>query len=156
MSPETLDIVKAVIAGLATLGVAAFGLFGVIYQAHKPSKDKPPVGDTGKALREFDGTQNEFMALVIADNGALREQQAKTNQKLEILDGRLESALGEIAEVKRRSETFLGAVRRYLMKLATAWTGPDAMPWPDDEDFHILEETLPHNQAGSITRREHH
>ena len=154
MSPETLDVVKAVVAALATLGVAALGLIGVIYSARKPSKDKPPVGNTGKALQEFNGTQNEFMALVIADNGDLRRQQAEMNMKLEGLNDHLARQNEEIAAVKRHSETFLGAVRRYLMKLATAWTGADPMPWPDEEDFHILEDTLPHKRPGTIIRRE--
>jgi len=153
MSPD-VEIVKAVIAGLATVIVAVVGVIGVIVQARKPSKDKPPVGDTGKALDEFNGTQNEFMSLVIADNSTLRSQMKDTNDKLEKMGTQLSTFQRELLDVKQRSENFLGAVRRYLMKLATAWTGTEPMPWPDEEDFHILEDTLPHKRSGTITRRE--
>jgi hypothetical protein len=129
LSPEQVEIIKAVLATIATLGVAALGTWGVIRQAQKPSKDKVAVqGDTGTRLDSFNGTQNEFMALVIADNKTQRD-------KLLRLEATVES-------IKVHQDTFMGAVRRYILKLATAWTdGP--MPWPDEEDFQILEETLP-------------
>lgn len=124
------EVIKAIIGAMATVAVAALGLYGVIRQASKPSKTKPPVGEgTGPALEQFNGTQNEFMALVVADNKDLRSQM-----------GELKSAVDSI---KEHQETFLGAVRRYLMKLASAWGQPGPMPWPDDNDFHILEDTLP-------------
>ena len=139
LSPEMIEILNAAIAAFATLGVAGLALIGVIYQARKPSKDKPPTGDTGKALNEFNGTQNEFMALVIADNATLRKQM-----------GELTSVVDQI---KDHQDSFLGAVRRYLMKLATAWIGPEPMPWPDDNDFHILEDTLPGRPSGGTVLR---
>ena len=136
-----VEVLKAVIGGLATVIVAALGLYGVIRSASKPSRTKPPEGgEPGKVLETFNGTQNEFMALVIADNKTMRE-------KLGQLEGTVES-------IKNHQENFLGAVRRYLMKLATAWSQPDPMPWPDDNDFHILEDTLPTRPGGGITRKE--
>lgn len=134
-----VEITKAVVAGLATIIVAGLSLLGIMYQARKPSKTKPPVGETGPALETFNGTQNEFMALVVADNKDLRQQM-----------GELKTI---VTEVKEHQENFLGAVRRYLMKLASAWGQPGPMPWPDDNDFHILEDTLP-NRGGTITRRD--
>lgn len=145
MSPETIEILKALLATAGTLGVAALGLAGVIYSSRRPSRTKPPTGNTGKALDEFNGTQNEFMSLVIADNKTLRET-------MNGLEEKVTRALDEVSSVKRHQETFLGAVRRYLMKLATAWVGPDPMPWPDEGDFHILEITLPNR--GSDNRKE--
>ena len=133
MSPENAEILKAVIATLGTIAVAGLGLWGVILSSRKPSKDKPPTSSNG--LEGFNGTQNEFMALVIADNKDLRTQMGDLR--------------GTVNDIKDHQENFLGAVRRYLMKLATAWRGPEPMPWPDDADFHILEETLPSRPAGS-------
>jgi hypothetical protein len=140
------EIIKAVIAAIATISVAALGLYGVIKSAQKPSRTKPPEGNTAGALESFSGTQNEFMALVVADNKSLRDGQTELTRKVE-------QALDELAEVKRHSETFLGAVRRYLMKLATAWGQPGPMPWPDDNDFHILEDTLP-NRSKDLERKD--
>lgn len=131
---EEIEVLKAIIAAAGTILVAYIGYLGVRASARKPSKDKPPVGDTAKPLQEFNGTQNEFMALVIADNADLRGQLVELKVTVE--------------SIKDHQESFLGAVRRYLMKLATAWVGPDPMPWPDDADFHILEETLPGRPTG--------
>lgn len=141
-STEIIDLLKALLAAGATLGVAAIGLYGVVLSSRKPSRDKPPVGDTGKALENFNGTQNEFMALVIADNRNMRTDIAELRQTQ--------------SEYKAHQEHFLEAVRRYLMKLATAWgVTPGPMPWPDDNDFHILEDTLPTRPgAGNIERKE--
>jgi hypothetical protein len=128
-----VEVTKAVIGALATVIVAALGLYGVIKSAQKPSRTKPPTGETGSALEGFSGTQNEFMALVIADNKDLRDQ--------------LGEVKASVDSIKDHQETFLGAVRRYLMKLATAWQGMEPMPWPDEEDFHILEDTLPQKRV---------
>lgn len=139
MSPENVEIVKAIIASIATLGVAGLGLMGVIHSSRKPSKDKPPTG-AEQPLAQFNGTQNEFMALVIKDNSDLRAKVLVIEEK--------------IGEIQTHNETFLGAVRRYLMKLATAWGVSGPMPWPDENDFHILEETLPSRPAdGAIATR---
>lgn len=131
MSPETVEVAKAVIAALATLGVAILGVVGVVISSRKPSKDKPPaIDNAGHKLDQFNGTQNEFMALVISDNKTQREELAELRLAVE--------------SIKKHQDTFLGAVRRYLIKLAHAWgTTDEPMPWPDDPDFQILEETLP-------------
>ena len=124
------ELVKAIIGALATVTVAAFALYGVIRQSRKPDTSKTPVtGNTGEALDTFSGTQNEFMALVIADNKSLRTD--------------LATLTTSVQEIKTHQETFVTAVRRYLIKLAASWGREATMPWPDDLDFHILEETLP-------------
>lgn len=129
MSTEQAEVLKAIIAASATIATAILVFLGVVWQSKKPSKTKPPTGDTGKALGEFNGTQNEFMALVVADNRDLREQ--------------VNEVRSMVTELRQHQDNFLGAVRRYLMKIAAAWPGPEHMPWPDEEDFHILEDTLP-------------
>lgn len=142
------EVFKALIGALATVIVAALGLYGVIRSAKKPSATKPPEGNTGPALEQFNGTQNEFMALVVADNRILREGQEAQKAEMAILKESVES-------IKLHNETFFGAVRRYILKLATAWGEPGPMPWPDDNDFHILEDTLPGRSAGkTIARKE--
>lgn len=139
MSPENVEVFKAAVGALATVVVGALAFLGVWLSSKRPSSTKPPTGDTGKALAEFNGTQNEFMAIVLADNGNLRKD--------------MQEVKAEIRAIKEHQDTFLGAVRRYLMKLASAW-GPDSpMPWPDDPDFHILEDTLPNRPDGRITAR---
>lgn len=136
------EIVKALIGAMATVMVAALGLYGVIKSASKPSKTKPPEGNTGPALEQFNGTQNEFMTLVVADNKDLRTQMSELKTSVE--------------SIKQHNETFFGAVRRYILKLATAWGQPGPMPWPDDNDFHILEDILPASRpaGGTIAGKE--
>ena len=135
------EVIKALIGAFATVAVAALGLFGVIHSARKPSRTKPPTGEgTGPALEQFNGTQNEFMALVVADNKDLR------SQMVELKDA--------VNSIRTHQETFLGAVRRYLMKLAVAWGQTGPMPWPDENDFHILEDTLPVRGKGTIERKD--
>lgn len=140
------EVFKALIGAFATIIVAALGLYGVIRSAKKPSVTKPPEGNTGPALEQFNGTQNEFMALVVADNRILREGQEAQKAEMAILKENVES-------IKIHNETFFGAVRRYILKLAVAWGTPGPMPWPDDNDFHILEDTLPGRPAGGTVAR---
>lgn len=148
MSPEAVEIFKAVAAAVATVFTALLVFFGVVVSSRKPSTLKPPTGDTGKALEQFNGTQNEFMALVVADNAALRAGQERQEARIKELGETVES-------IKEHQETFLGAVRRYLMKLAQAWGLDTPMPWPDEDDFHILEDTLPLRTAkGKIQQKE--
>lgn len=136
-----VEVLKAVIGAVATIAVAALGLYGVIRSSKKPSSTKPPEGSTGPALEQFNGTQNEFMALVVADNRDLREQMVQLKTSVE--------------SIKEHNETFFGAVRRCILKLAVAWGQPGPMPWPDDNDFHILEDTLPGDRlGGTIARKE--
>jgi hypothetical protein len=138
-----VEIVKAIVASVSTIVVAALALLGVIYQARKPSRTKPPESSssstTGQALEAFNGTQNEFMALVIADNKTMRIEMTAMKETVE--------------GIKKHQDTFLGAVRRYLMKLASAWDNSGPMPWPDENDFHILEDTLPSRPAGGTIKR---
>ena len=141
MSTENVEILKAVLAALATIAVAALSLFGVVLSARRPSKTKVPVGgDTGHKLDSFNGTQNEFMALVIADNKTQREELHELKQTVE--------------SIKQHQDSFLGAVRRYLVKLAHAWGTASTMPFPDDNDFRILEETLPDWRGTANKRKE--
>ena len=125
-----IEVLKAIIGAAATVIVAAIGLLGVIRSAAKPSTTKPPQGTTGpQTLQTFSGTQNEFMALVIADNKTMRDE--------------LHALRSSVDEIKEHQETFVAAVRRYLTKLAMAWGYEPHMPWPDETDFHLLEPTLP-------------
>ena len=132
MNPEQVEITKAILASLATVAVAALGLVGVVLSSKKTSKDKLPVvrDDAGNRLDTFNGTQNEFMALVIADNKTQREELAELRLAVEA--------------IRKHQDRFLGAIRRYLIKLASAWdTSGGPMPWPDEQDFQTLEEILP-------------
>lgn len=146
MSAEAVEIIKAVAAALATVLTAVFVFLGVVYSSRKTSNTKKPVAenpDTGKALTEFNGTQNEFMALVIADNAALRAGQNRQDQVLKEQNQTIDELKDMVESIKLHQDNFLSAVRRYLEKIALAWKVSDTMPWPDEEDFHILEDTLP-------------
>lgn len=142
MSPEQVEIFKAIAGAIATILAAVLAVTGVIYAASRPSKIKPPVPQGGLPA-EFNGTQNEFMALVVADNRDLREGQERQNKVLADQNRVIDELKAMVESIKDHQDQFLFAVRRYLMKLASEWPGPEKMPWPDEEDFHILEDTLP-------------
>lgn len=135
-APE-LDPNVALPAMLTLVGVAITALFAFLASRARKS---PPVVDEPKAppspLANFSGTQNEFMALVIADNAAIRAELAGVRVEVEGLRT-------ELQEARSLHGAFERAVRRYLELLASQWPGPDPMPWPESDDLAVLERTLP-------------
>lgn len=148
MSPDQVEIFKAVAGAIATILAAVLAVAGVIYAARRPSKQKePPTDHRGYPLENFQGTQNEFMALVVQDNRSLRDGQEKLNDVLDEQNRVIDELKAMVESIKQHQDSFLFAVRRYLMKLASEWPGPEKMPWPDEEDFHLLEDTLPNRKV---------
>lgn len=133
-----LDPNVVIPAFLTLLGVLITALFAFL--ATRARKTPPATVDEPKAppspLANFSGTQNEFMALVIADNAAIRAELAGVRVEVEGLRG-------ELQEARSIHGAFERAVRRYLELLAGVWPGPDPMPWPDSDDLAVLERTLP-------------
>lgn len=125
-------------ASLTALGVIVTALFA--YLASRARKNPPPDEPEPKAapspLASFSGTQNEFMALVIADNAAIRSDVATLQAKVRSLES-------DLATARDQHSTFERAVRRYLELLAREWPGPSPMPWPDAGDLGTLERVLP-------------
>jgi hypothetical protein len=119
------------------------GVLGAAWLASRASRSRPRPPATPEQpvvapspLAAFSGTQNEFMALVIADNEAIRSEVAGLRSEVAGLRQDLEEARSSHGAFER-------AVRRYLELLATAWVGPEPMPWPANDDLGILERTLP-------------
>ncbi|MBY0397390.1 MAG: hypothetical protein K2X91_13125, partial [Thermoleophilia bacterium] len=133
-----LDPNIAVPAVLTLVGVAITALFAFL--ASRARKNPPAIVDEPKVapspLANFSGTQNEFMALVIADNAAIRSELGDVKREVE-------SLRTELQEARSIHGAFERAVRRYLELLAGVWPGPDPMPWPDSDDIAVLERTLP-------------
>lgn len=117
------SIAVAVVTGAFLVATRRRG----ISESEKNEQSKPVVPAT--PLSKFSGTQNEFMELVIRDNAELRSRVDSVER-------------AQQAEAARHAD-FRRAVRRYLTRLASDWPGPDAMPWPDEADITILEDTLP-------------
>lgn len=145
-SPE-LDPNIALPAVLTLLGVSITALFAFL--ASRARKSPPALAEEPKVapspLASFSGTQNEFMALVIADNAAIRSELATV--RLEV-----EGLRGELQEARTIHGAFERAVRRYLELLAGIWPGPDPMPWPESDDLAVLERTLPRYGRGRNAR----
>jgi hypothetical protein len=133
-----LDPNIVVPATLTFLGVVIAALFAFL--ASRARKTPPPASDEPKAppspLASFSGTQNEFMALVIADNTAIRTELGLVKQDVARLSNELDAARSSHGAFER-------AVRRYLELLASAWIGPDPMPWPESDDLAVLDRALP-------------
>lgn len=143
-----LDLNVAVPAALTLVGVAVTAVFA--YLASRARNAPPPAEPEAQALpsplAKFSGTQNEFMALVIADNAAIRVELAGVKTEVEKLRG-------ELQEARSAHGAFERAVRRYLELLAGAWPGPESMPWPDSDDLAVLERTLPRYGRRGNTRQ---
>lgn len=138
-----LDTVHQLTDAQANVQIAAitgfFALLGIIAAAvvaRISSHPKTPVVDpdekhSGKEslLSQYTGEQNEFMHLVIADSKAVHE--------------RLANFEGIVDQLRKERTHLIGAFTRYITKLVGAWGSGGKMPYPDGEDFKILEETLP-------------
>lgn len=122
----------ALIASAATIVVAIIGLIGATIRANRKPDTVPAPPSTPSALPQlaaFNGTQVEFLELVVKRHNEL--------------DAKYESLTKEFEKEKARTDRFQGAVSRYLQLLAQAWPGPGKMPQPDEADIDVLGETLP-------------
>jgi hypothetical protein len=136
---------NAIVASIASVLVASFVFGGVIVQSRRPSKTKTSGVDTPEGLptmATFDKAPFEVIQNLLL-RMAHYEAAAETSKTA------LEAHKGEIEEIKAHQATFSSAVKRYLMKLAAAWKGPEPMPWPDEDDIEILHKTLPYHKVGS-------
>lgn len=130
--PASVQI--AIITGaFATLGIIAAGILARVGLHPKtPTKD-PDSKHTGDdvLLSTYSGEQNDFMHLVIEDSKTLH--------------ARLDKFEGLVEQLQKERTTLIGAFTRYITKLTRAWGSGGTMPYPDDDDVKILEETLPAN-----------
>lgn len=134
------------ITALTTILVAIVG----IYSAHHISNPRTPKEDPDNSgrrkknksvLASYSGDQNEFISLVIQDS---KELHARLDRNEKIVE-----------QLKKDREAIVGAFGRYIAKLAKAWGGDrnTKMPYPDDEDLAILEDTLPADWRHRINLR---
>lgn len=139
---EALPEPNVIVTALATVLVALIGgVFAYLGTRARvdPAGPQPAPVVAPSPLANFSGTQNEFMALVIQDNQAIRSELAGVQAEVRELRTSLEAA-------RRTHTAFELAVRRYLELLARAWAGPDPMPWPSEDDLGVLRHTLPRSR----------
>lgn len=122
----------AAITGTVTVLVTIIGVF----TTRRFTRPKTPKTDPDESrhrshsvLAAYTGEQNEFIRMVIQDSKDLHE-------KLDHLDN-------TVTKMRRERTQFIGAVGRYINKLVAAWGSGGKMPYPDDDDMALLEETLP-------------
>jgi hypothetical protein len=130
---------NVVLTGFLTLvgvGITALAAYLASRARKTPPVEHPAVTVPPSPLANFSGTQNEFMALVIKDNEAIRAELAGVRDDVARLGA-------ELAEARSAYGLFERAVRRYLELVASVWPGPEPMPWPDSDDFGLLERILP-------------
>lgn len=145
-APAPAQTVNTVITVIGTVVVAAVGGTFAVITAHRKKEPDPPAGPSSmppSPLANFSGTQNDFMALVVQDNQALREQMRLLEGRVTGAEEKAASAETAAHETKQLHSEFQRAVRRYLLALSEAWTGPTPMPNPREEDLGLLEHTLP-------------
>jgi hypothetical protein len=132
LDPNITQIEVAGITALSLIIVALVGIFSARRYTHPrevPEND-PDEGTTHvSALASYSGDQNEFIALVIKDSKDLHE--------------RMDTMSKQITVLQQERTAVVGAFGRYVMKLALAWGSGGKMPYPDDDDMALLEETLP-------------
>jgi hypothetical protein len=127
-APDFAVIIVATITAVATVIAAII--------ASRRSNARPKSSAPLEPLSTFSGTQNEFTALVIADNKQLREDQAALEKRV----GSIETT---IADERKAANAYRAAMRRYLQKILDGWRSPEPMPLPDDADMELLSQTLP-------------
>jgi len=138
----TGDVNVALIYASATIVAALLTLAGIMVSVlrSRPVPGKAPDGPTTLPHpSKFDGTQVEFLELVVRRHNEL-------DAKYTTLDATFEAE-------KQRREKYEGAVARYMRKLYESWPGPGKMPAPDDEDSAILDESLPWSRKSKGARR---
>lgn len=122
----------AIITGIFTVaGIIATGVFARFTVHPKPPTSDPDAKKTAPdaTLLSYSGEQNEFMHLVIKDSKDVHE--------------RLDKFEAQIESMKLERKQLLDAFTRYISKLVFAWGAGGTMPYPEDDDFTLLEETLP-------------
>ncbi len=130
-NPEA-QVQIAQITGLVTVVVALIGIF----TTRKFTRPKTPKTDpddhpskSHSLLAAYGGEQNEFIRMVIEDSKEL-------HAKMDKLDN-------VVNQMRKERTQFIGAVGRYITKLVAAWGSGGKMPYPDEADMALLEETLP-------------
>ena len=144
------ETVRSLIGAIGTVAVALITTLGAgLLLAKRPKK---PADDDDEAapviapspLTAFSGTQNEFMALVIEDNAAIRAELARVKEAGNQTQADVVTLRTELGEARASHSRFELAVRRYLARVAVYIdTLGGSMPHPDGEDLGILEHTLP-------------
>lgn len=133
MTSAEAQVEVTVVTGIVTLLVSVISVIGARrFTMPKMSKKdlKAIKEDSGDAtLSSYSGSQNEFMRLVMSDS-------QDVHAKLDAFDHIIE-------EMKIERTKFINGVGRYITKLALAWGSGGKMPYPDDIDRALLEETLP-------------
>lgn len=123
--------VALITAIFALAGIVITSIFARMSSHPKTPKEDPDAKKTttDSLLASYSGEQNEFMHLVIQDSKDVHRRMDKFES---IVD-----------QMKLERTQLVGAFSRYILKLVQSWGSGGKIPYPDDEDFKILEETLP-------------
>lgn len=132
LTMQEAQVQIALITGLVTLlGILLTAIGAKLFTNPKTPKTDPDINRQEIPLSKYTGEQNDFIRLVMTDSEELHKKM-----------DRLEKAVDDLRKERHR---FLSAVGRYILKISMSWGTEDKMPFPDEADFSLLEETLPHN-----------
>lgn len=131
LDPSEAQVQATAITAVSAVVVALVGIVGARLATHPktPKKDPDRKSAHESLLTSYSGEQNEFIKLVIEDS--------------KFLHARLDEHEAEITKLKTDRVLLIGAFGRYITKLANSWGSGGKMPYPDEEDISLLEETLP-------------
>lgn len=123
--------IAAITGFFALLGIIAAAVVARTGSHPKIPKVDPDAKHQGteSLLSTYTGDQNDFMHLVIQDSKTVHE--------------RMDKFEGIVEQMKKERSQLIGAFTRYISKLVSSWGSGGRMPYPDDDDLKILEETLP-------------
>ena len=144
ITDQEAQVQIATITGVfAFLGILVTAIAARVFSHPRTPKVDPDAtrNKMDSVLATYTGDQNEFIRLVIHDSKDIHERLAQLD---EVVD-----------RMKKERHQFLGAVGRYISKLSQVWgsTNELKMPYPDDADFTLLEETLPANWRRNSTNK---
>lgn len=147
-----IELISAVAAPIATVLATSVPVVLTLVLSRKPVKTKPETVDVGEGEEPFRGSRNDMVGLMWRDFKELNLRLNKSERAAERAEAAAsaareiaEEAREETREIREQYGDLVGAIRRYLQKIANAWHSRADTPFPppDDVDFDILQHALP-------------
>lgn len=155
-----IELLQAISAPMATVLAASIPVALTLLLSRKPVKTKPAQVDVGEGEEPFHGTREEMTSMMWRDYKRIASESSKAQLDAQAAEIKAREALDlaekarrETREIREQYGDLVGAIRRYLQKIANAWHSRADTPFPppDNIDFDILQHALPRDQT---TRRE--
>jgi hypothetical protein len=147
-----MELLETIAGPVATVLAASVPVALTLLLTRKPVKVAAPTVDVGEGEEPFRGTNAEMMGMMWRDWKTVTKTAADAEAKAALAQQvaaeakeTADAALADAREIREQYGNLVGAIQRYLRKIANAWHSRFDTPFPppDDEDFEILKHALP-------------